>query len=41
LLKWWGVESASASNFKTLLKSGIPIALVPGGYEEATLTTPY
>lgn len=32
-LKWWGIESASASNFKRLLKTGRPISLIPGGYE--------
>ena len=39
LLRLWGVQSVSSRNTKKLMKSGKNIAIVPGGFEEATLTT--
>lgn len=40
LMKFWGLQSVDPSNIKALMKKGKDITLVPGGYEEATLTTP-
>lgn len=39
-LRLWGVDSVDGGNIKKLMKSGKNIAIVPGGFEEATLTTP-
>ena len=38
LLRWWGIEPVDPKNMKKLMRSGKNIALVPGGFEEATLT---
>lgn len=38
--KFWGIQSVDPVNLKRLMSEGKDIALVPGGYEEATLTTP-
>lgn len=38
--KLWGIQSVDPANLKRLMSEGKDIALVPGGYEEATLTTP-
>ena len=39
-MKWWGVVSCDSANLKSLMKRGVDIGLVPGGYEEASLTCP-
>ncbi|KAL4457002.1 hypothetical protein ABPG74_014640 [Tetrahymena malaccensis] len=39
LCKWWGFKSVDGSNFKKLCENGQNFALVPGGFEEATLTS--
>lgn len=39
LMRWWGVQSVNAKNMERLMKKGKSIGLVPGGYEEATLTS--
>jgi 2-acylglycerol O-acyltransferase 2 len=36
----WGFEPVSPRNLRKLMGKGKSVALVPGGYEEATLTTP-
>lgn len=38
--KFWGIQSVDPQNLKSLMKKGKSISIVPGGYEEATLTTP-
>ena len=40
LLRLWGVESVDKSNLLRLMKQKKDIGIVPGGFEEATLTTP-
>jgi hypothetical protein len=37
-LKWWNSLPVSPKHFIQYLKEGKNIAMVPGGYEEATLT---
>jgi hypothetical protein len=39
-LKLWGITGADGSNFRSLMEKGRTVCLLPGGYEEATLTTP-
>lgn len=39
-LRWWGVEAVNPENIKRLMKNRKPLGLIPGGFEEATLTTP-
>lgn len=39
-LRLWGVESVNAKNILRLMKKKRTIGLLPGGFEEATLTTP-
>ena len=39
-LRMWGVSTVEPSNMKKLMKNGQSIGLLPGGFEEATLTTP-
>lgn len=39
-LRLWGIQSVNAKNIKNLMKNRKPLGLVPGGFEEATLTTP-
>lgn len=38
--RFWGLESVDPKHLKKLMKKGESISLVPGGYEEATITTP-
>lgn len=38
LLRLWGVQGVHHSNMKRIMRKGTPIGLVPGGFEEATLT---
>lgn len=38
ILRLWGVQGVDPTNMKRLMKKGENIGLVPGGYEEATLT---
>jgi hypothetical protein len=38
LLRLWGVQSVNHKNMKKLMKHKENIGLVPGGFEEATLT---
>lgn len=38
--RYWGVQSVDPKNLRKIMKKGEDISLVPGGYEEATLTTP-
>lgn len=40
ILKLWGVQAVNHKNLKQLMKKGKNIGLLPGGFEEATLTTP-
>lgn len=39
-LRLWGVESVNAKNILRLMRKKKTIGLVPGSFEEATLTTP-
>lgn len=39
-LRLWGIQSVNAKHIKSLMSKRKPIGLVPGGFEEATLTTP-
>jgi len=39
VLKLWGMDIVSPVNFKRLMREGKNIGLLPGGFEEATLTT--
>ena len=38
--KMWGVQAINPDNLKRLMKKKQTIGMVPGGYEEATITTP-
>jgi len=38
--RMWGVSSASNDNIKKLMSRGSKIGLLPGGFEEATVTSP-
>lgn len=38
--KWGGVTTVDAANLKSLMSKGKNISILPGGFEEATLTTP-
>jgi 2-acylglycerol O-acyltransferase 2 len=40
LLRWYGTESVHGENMKKIMKQGKNIGLLPGGFEEATMTTP-
>lgn len=40
LMRLWGVEGVHSGNMHRLMGQGRNIGLVPGGFEEATLTTP-
>lgn len=39
LMRMWGMQSVNAQNMERLMKKGKSIGLVPGGYEEATVTS--
>ena len=39
-LRLWGFQAVEPSNLKKLLRAKKSVALLPGGFEEATLTTP-
>ena len=39
LLKLWGVQAVDPQNLKRLMSSNKNIGLLPGGFQEATLTT--
>lgn len=39
VLRWLGVQSVDANNLRRHMKEGNTIALLPGGFEEATLTS--
>ena len=39
ILRLWGVQGVHPENMKRLMKQGKTIGVVPGGYEEAILTT--
>ena len=39
LLKLWGVQAVDPENLKNLMSKNKNIGLLPGGFEEATLTT--
>jgi hypothetical protein len=39
LLRLWGVQAVNPQNLKQLMSNGKNIGLLPGGFEEATLTT--
>lgn len=39
VLRWYGVEGVDAHNFEKLLREGTPTAVLPGGFEEATITS--
>ena len=38
IIRLWGVQAVNAGNLKKLLKKGTNVGLVPGGFEEATIT---
>lgn len=40
VLKLWGIEAVNHKNLGGLMKKGKNIGLLPGGFEEATVTTP-
>ena len=40
LLKLWGIQAVDHKNIKKLMKEGRNIGMLPGGFEEATITTP-
>lgn len=40
LLRMWGIAPASNLQVKSLMKKGKTIGLLPGGFEEATITSP-
>ena len=39
-LRLWGVESVDPLHMKKMMSSGKTLGLLPGGFEEATLTNP-
>ncbi|KRX00568.1 hypothetical protein PPERSA_12787 [Pseudocohnilembus persalinus] len=39
ILRWAGIESVDAQNMKSHFKQGNSVAFLPGGFEEATLTS--
>ena len=39
-LRLWGVEAVDPFHMKKMMNSGRTIGLLPGGFEEATLTNP-
>ncbi len=39
LLRLWGVQAVDPGNLKRLMGNGQNVGLLPGGFEEATLTT--
>jgi hypothetical protein len=39
LLKLWGVQAVDPENLKNLMSKNKNIGLLPGGFEEASLTT--
>ncbi len=38
-LKLWGFQSVNHHNLKKLMRKGKNLGMLPGGFEEATLTT--
>jgi len=40
ILRLWGIQGVHHHNMKKHLQKSSSIGLVPGGYEEATLTVP-
>ena len=40
IFRLYGVRPVDPKNLKQLMKESKPIGLLPGGFEEATLTTP-
>jgi hypothetical protein len=40
VLRWWGSVSPDPANFVSLMKQQKNICWIPGGFEEATMTTP-
>lgn len=41
ILRLWGVQGVDPNHLKVLMRDKkVPVGLVPGGYEEATLTSP-
>lgn len=38
MLRLWGIEGVNSDNMKRLMKSGKNINMLPGGFEEATIT---
>ena len=41
LLRLWGLETVEPSNVKRLMRARKNIGLIPGGFEEATITSPH
>lgn len=39
ILRMWGIEPIDPTNTKKLMEKGTTIGMLPGGFEEATLTT--
>ena len=40
LFRFWGLQSVDPVNLKRLLNEGKSVGIVPGGYEEDTITSP-
>ena len=40
ILRLWGVEGVDGPHMKAVMQTGKNISLLPGGFEEATITTP-
>ena len=40
LFNFWGIEGCDSQNLKKLMSQERPIGLLPGGFEEATITSP-
>lgn len=39
-LKMYGIQGANPANFRKLLENGECVGILPGGFEEATITSP-
>ena len=40
ILRLWGLQPVNPQSMKKLMKEGKTIGVLPGGYEELTITTP-
>lgn len=39
ILRLWGIEGVDPQNLNRLMKAGKTVGLIPGGFEEATITS--